>query len=369
MYFREVIGWIRRWRSVPVFAWTRAAAHFSQGQFEAAAREYEGGLHRYPRHRVAPYARLDLSVCCERLGAYDQACDHLTRLASEKGPLQQVARIHLCHALLLSDRGGEASRIAALLRLDSQSSSSTAELLSVKALALLENDIARVHVPSTPRARILSRPAREAHRRGSLSRTSPVVLGRMRSSVASRPQSTRAPDVTPLAIEGKLAIRLQELRPYRSAHDLVNAVLQLADGPGGADKAIELAEAKHANGLWLWILAGQKLIERKEPLRARRLLNRALAVEPRAPKILTLLARTYLISGEGYSPSFAVQLATKACQHAGWLSPQAHAVLAECFYHSGDKLAALTVVQGSRSRLADPQIQLLLESLTEQLVS
>ncbi len=374
VYFRELLGWVRRWRSVPVFAWTRAASYFSRSYFESAAREYQRGLDRFPNHHVAPYARLDLSVCLERMGNYEAACEQLTILARSPGPLQKVAKTQLCYTLLLSDRGAEAGKIAESLTLDSRQlrSRHTTNLLAVKALSLF--DLERPVMPERMIGRVKTTPGLNQ-------------AGRRMRSLNSREGSNRVPlrrervfRSTGFALKSAnqednichthgICQQIEELRPYRTVHELVDAVIKLSEGDTAMEEIVAVAEGKDVEGLWLWIIAGQKLLDRKEPIRARKLLKRALAAEPRSPRVLSLLARTYLVSGEGYNPDFAVQLATKACQHSGWQSARAHAVLAECFYHSGDKLAALTVVQGSRSKLADPQIQLLLESLNEQLVS
>lgn len=381
-----MLRWVKRWRSIPVPAWTRAAAYFSQSYFEAAGREYRRGLERYPNHKVAPFARLDLSVCFERMGNYEAACEQLAILASQPGPLQQLARIQLCYALLLSDRGVEACKIASSLRLDSRQlrSHNTTELLTVKALSAFDSaafNSASQLAPERSIGRVkLSTAATsvQAGRRmnGATIRSARLGLGaRRRKFSAPRAFALRSANQDGEVFGRPFGLQLiEELRPYRAVHDLVDIVVKLLEVSSGRvesgrDELVKIAEAKNSDGLWLWIMAGHMLLETKEPIRARKLLKRALAQEPRSPRILSLLAATYLVSGEGYNPNFAVQLATKACQHSGWQSARAHAVLAECFYHSGDRLAALTVVQGSRSKLADPQIELLLESLTEQLAS
>ena len=54
-----------------------------------------------------------------------------------------------------------------------------------------------------------------------------------------------------------------------------------------------------------------------------------------------MLAETYLRSGTMYNAAFGKQLATQACIATNWLSPREMHVLAEAYYHTGDKLAAL----------------------------
>ncbi len=366
LYVKELVGWVYRWRSVPVLAWAKAAAAFSAGAYEVAAQEYRRGLTRYSNHPVAPFARLDLAVCLERLGVYDDAIEQLTVLSEQSGTLQAVARARLAHTLFLSDRGAEGATLAKLLALDARQvrSRTNAELLVVKALAAFEN---HSHPELERELRVVG--GSSTRETGSARVTSTRASRRWLKAVPAATTRVRDFPLKSANLDrssGKEDV-LSELQAYRSVNELVDLIIRAETEVDGISHLNAAAEARESDGLWIWIVAGQKLLEMKEPLRARRILNRALAVEPRAPKILSLLARTYLVSGEGYSPTFAVQLATKACQHAGWRSAKAHAALAECFYHSGDKLAALTVVQGSKSKLADPQIQLLLESLTEQL--
>jgi len=385
---------------MPVLAWTRAAGYLSQGYFSSAAREYQAGLTKFPKHKVAPYARLDLALCFERLGAYAEACEQLALIANQAdvladrmlpgtrsayATLQQISRIRLCHALLLSNRGAEAAKIARFLRLDTCASQPNPQLLLVKALALLESFAGK---------RLEAK--NEANRQsklGSAKRVLRSLKGKRSSTSGTRTQrvivrgrstsALRSATINTTALREPIS-RVSEIKSFRAAHAVVDAVMQLEEGVDGPAQMIARAESlalgteslnsgllakeplqSEDSALWLWIIAGQRLLDFKNALRARSLLNRALALEPSAPLILSLLAQSYLVSGEGYNPNFAVQLATKACQHAGWQSPQAHSVLAECYYHGGDKLAALTMAQGSRFRPADPQIQQLIESLSD----
>jgi|GEM_PF-3921687 len=385
---------------MPVLAWTRAAGYLSQGYFSSAVREYQAGLTKFSRHKVAPYARLDLALCFERLGAYAEACEQLALIAnqadvladrmlpgtrSDYATLQQIARIRLCHALLLSNRGAEAAKIARFLRLDTCASQPNPQLLSVKALALLDSFSGkRLEAKNDANRQSKLGSAKRVLRniKGKRSGTSGTrahrAIVRVRSTTAGR-----ATAISATTLKEPIS-RVSELKSFRAVHAVIDAVMQLEEGVDGTAQMIARAESlalgteslnsgslpigsaqSGDSALWLWIIAGQRLLDSKNALRARSLLNRALALEPSAPRILSLLAQTYLVSGEGYNPNFAVQLATKACQHAGWQSAQAHSVLAECYYHGGDKLAALTMAQGSRFRSADPQIQQLLESLSD----
>jgi predicted Zn-dependent protease len=87
---------------------------------------------------------------------------------------------------------------------------------------------------------------------------------------------------------------------------------------------------------------------------ARQQLKRAMLMAPDCPRVLSLLAQTYLCSGENYNSEYAIQLATSACQNSQWLSPREMHVLAEAHYHSGDKMSALLIA--SRAKQAGSKL-------------
>lgn len=74
---------------------------------------------------------------------------------------------------------------------------------------------------------------------------------------------------------------------------------------------------------------------------ARHHLHRALAVVPEHPKVLRLLATTYLHEGPFFAPDYAVQLATQACQITGWRGIHELSTLAQAYIAQGDSPAAL----------------------------
>ena len=96
------------------------------------------------------------------------------------------------------------------------------------------------------------------------------------------------------------------------------------------------------------ILLAKVLLDEEKVAQARRLLRRALAVLPDNPCILSLLAKSYLVGGPLYNAEYAKQLATQACQKAEWSSPRDMHILAESFYHSGDKVSALIIASKAR---------------------
>ncbi|NDC38365.1 MAG: hypothetical protein EBZ48_09980, partial [Proteobacteria bacterium] len=90
------------------------------------------------------------------------------------------------------------------------------------------------------------------------------------------------------------------------------------------------------------------LLTEGEVMPARRLLRRALVKLPENPQILSLLAQSYLQSGALYNAEYARQLATEACQRSEWSSPRELHILAEAFYHIGDKASALIIASKAK---------------------
>jgi predicted Zn-dependent protease len=118
--------------------------------------------------------------------------------------------------------------------------------------------------------------------------------------------------------------------------------------PTGARATIERL-ASESPALFEAVLSHSEILLRDgKVLHARRHLRRALAVAPGHPRLLSLLAESYLKSGTLYNSSYARQLATEACVASQWLSPREMHILAEAYYHSDDKLAALLIASKAK---------------------
>jgi tetratricopeptide (TPR) repeat protein len=87
----------------------------------------------------------------------------------------------------------------------------------------------------------------------------------------------------------------------------------------------------------------QVLLDEGKTAYARHHLHRALVVSSENPRVLRLLANSYLKEGVFFEPEYAVQLATLACQCAGWRGIHEMHTLAEAYALSGDKMSALLV--------------------------
>lgn len=74
---------------------------------------------------------------------------------------------------------------------------------------------------------------------------------------------------------------------------------------------------------------------------ARHHLHRSLIVAPEHPKVLRLLAQSYLTSGIFFEPEYGVQIALKACQATAWRGVHELLTLAQSYIAAGDNAAAL----------------------------
>ncbi|MCB0318827.1 MAG: hypothetical protein KDD56_08725, partial [Bdellovibrionales bacterium] len=83
------------------------------------------------------------------------------------------------------------------------------------------------------------------------------------------------------------------------------------------------------------------LLSLEKTAEANAVLHKGLKSEPNSPRILTLLAQTYLQDDSLKNPDYAVQLALSACQNSNWLSPRELHVLAEAYAEKGDIMSAL----------------------------
>ncbi|MCB0335586.1 MAG: hypothetical protein KDD62_04750 [Bdellovibrionales bacterium] len=122
-----------------------------------------------------------------------------------------------------------------------------------------------------------------------------------------------------------------------------------------------------------YVVHGQILLAEQKVAHARRTLRKALHLAPDNPRVLCLLAHSYLIPGPLYESEYACQLATAAAQNSSWLSPWAMHILAEAYYHCGDNMSALILAGKAKEvgsqRLGNYRDAVSLDMLIESLSS
>ena len=320
--FRLYSKWWKTWRTLPVFAWLKAASYYRNGKFDAAISLYKRGLEKQPEHPAHICARLDLAYCLFRVGRLREAEEHLL-LAAAQAPDSREAQLRLVHFQTWTGRSLEAAWTVrrALRRMKADT-----ELVAAFIHAVLDND-----GPA-----YLLKEATEA-------------LSKLTVSSGGDPKSLHKLEVARarlLLIRGQVQKGEAELaRLAGQSQTSVQAVLSYA----------------------------QLLIRQRKVAFARQQLRRGLILAPNHPQILSTLAESYLVSGPFYNPDYAVQLATNACQQVEWLSPRTLHVLAEAYYHLGDRMSALLMASkakqaGSRLMGAYREAQSL-ERLIESLSS
>jgi predicted Zn-dependent protease len=285
--------WCITWRSWPVPAWVRAAGLYRSGSYEEAARHYLEGLQKHPQHRAQLCARMDLAYCMFKLGKFEQAEDMLRAVLAES-PFNREASIRLAQVQLWT---GFALEAAWTMRRALRSLPPDPELVGLFLTAVIESE-------------------------------APSFL-------------------FDEAIAASKSIR--DLGSDSPKLEIARARLMLRRGDRETGRARLVALVSQPKTCLEAILAfAEVLLEENAVEQCRRHLQRALRAAPNHPRVLSMLAQTYLKSGENYNALFALQLATSSCQSTKWTNPRDMHILAEAYQHLGDKMAALLMASKAR---------------------
>ncbi len=287
------VKWWRTWNTLPVYAWVKAAKYYKAAKFEAAAQWYERGLKRHKNHPAELCARLDLAYCLFQGKKLEEAEAHLKYVANHM-PHSKEAHLRLARLQLWTGRSLDA---AWTMRRALRTSPNEAELIAFFMYSVLDNG-------------------------------GPKYL--LKEAVDASVQIEEAGDLN-LFLEATKA-RVSEVR---------------GKGAGSREYLERLAGHEKAP-LEVLLMVGEVCINDREIAKARRYLRKALAISPDHPRVLSLLAESYLLSGPFYNPEYAKQLVTTACQNTNWLSPREMHVLAEAYYHLEDKISALIVASKAK---------------------
>ena len=285
--------WWKTWRTLPVRAWVKGASLYRAGRFQEAESFYREGLKRNPHHPARFSARLDLAFCLFKTGRLSESEEHL-RYVTAHAPFLREGYIRLSRLQLWSGRPLEA---AWTLRRSAKELQIDAELVAMFIISVLENG-------------------------------GPDYLLREAIALSVNLDSKESES---LILETALA----RLDAFQGKSDKAQAeylrILGRSDAP--IEAIIGLAEI---------------LIEHDEIEEARLVLKRGIAMYPEYPRILSMIGQTYLRSGERFNADYARQLATSACQNSGWMSPREMHILAEAYYHLGDKIGALVIASKAK---------------------
>jgi Flp pilus assembly protein TadD len=135
-----------------------------------------------------------------------------------------------------------------------------------------------------------------------------------------------------------LLIKATELRLILDSKGYSPAILKQLES---------LADYSEAS-LEVMITAAESLLRAGKVASARRLLSKAIVIDPNYPRVLSLYAETYLRAGPFYNSEYGQQLAIEGCRLTAWKSPRELHVLAESYFHQNDLLSALATARLAR---------------------
>lgn len=295
LYYR----WWKTWKKPPVFAWIKGASLYRIGRYDLALKEYKRGLLKYPEHPARFSARLDLAYCLFKLKRFDDAQEQLKTLVND-APHLRDAHIRLARIQMWIGHSLDAAWTArrALQRLPVEP-----ELVGLFILNVVEHE---------------------------------------GTSYLLQEALKYAESLLPIQKENPI------LKTAMAKLDLFHG-----DKSSGREKLVEICTQVECP-IEALILLADELLEEGNLAQSRHELKRAMNMIAEHPRVLSLLAETYLRSGPFYNADYARQLATSACQSSQWLSPREMHILAESYYHQGDKISAL--VLASKAKQAGSQL-------------
>lgn len=285
--------WWQTWRSLPVKPWVKAASFYRKGSFKDAAMWYERGLAQYLSHPAHSSARVDLAFCLQKLGRLTEAKQQL-RYAINCQPDFREAYLRLARLQLFLGHAVEASWT---LRTAIREVQADSELLGLYLFSTLEtNSVPDVRNEATRLAESLS----DEEQKDSL-----LKFCLLRMEIES----------------GRVVYAWEELTSF-------------------IDREPRCVEAM--------IYFSRILMRSQQFSMAKGYLDRALSERPEHPAVLTALAAFYLHKSDFLNPAYALQLAQSACQSSGWSNPRALIMLANAYFASGDRGAALLVASKAK---------------------
>jgi tetratricopeptide (TPR) repeat protein len=284
--FLSYQDWIIRWRCMPIPTWINAAELYGKGDFASAIPLYQKGLQSHPHSRARINALLDVAHCLFRLSRFEEAETYL-RQATATAPRVRESYVRLARLQLWL---GYATEALWTMRVCVQKIPIDPELAALFVTAVVESG-------ANPKA------VAEADE----------LLRQIHYDAGGFPRLEVA------------RVRLAYVsKQCEEARDDLSKMAALDRGP--FDAVVSFAE----------VLLGEGKVAY-----ARHHLHRALAVAPEHPKVLRLLARSYLYEGVYFEPDFAVQLALKASQLTNWRGIHELYILAQAYVASGDKASGL----------------------------
>ena len=289
------VAWWRVWGTLPVWPWTKATCLYGEGRFLQAIPFYQAGLAAHSGHPAEDCIRLDLAHCLLKTGDYSGCEAELSQLA-DRFPDSHEVQIRLAQFQLWT---GHAFDAALTLRRAIQRLGPEVELASLFLYATQES--------------------------GSSDSLYLEALQTMQK--VSRSTSSSLP----------LLVAVCQARQHIAQGYYERGRAELARLAFDEKPCVEA------------LLAFSELVFKEEKIAlCRQLLRRAMQLSVHHPRVLSMLAETYLRHDEFGNAAYAQQLAALACQHSNWSSVRELHILA-CAYHcAGDRCAALLIASKAK---------------------
>jgi tetratricopeptide (TPR) repeat protein len=285
--------WWRNWRTLPVRSWARGAAAYRKGNFALAIDEYETGLAHYTHHPARFSARLDLAFCYFKNKDFNAAEKNLRFVISSRPEIKEgylrLARVQMWIGHKL-DAAWTMRRASSRVKGDP----------TIAALFLL----------------------------GVLESKAPPFLLEEAVRYADQVQEHSSDDLLLRVAQARFLMIRGIKEPAR---EMFAELVRVTNCPIEA-----------------FLYYAELLLNEGEIALGTDILKRALHASPSHPEVLASIASTYLLPGENYSPTYAVQLATIACQETSWQSPHQMHILARAYLAQDDRNAALIVAEKAR---------------------
>jgi predicted Zn-dependent protease len=287
------INWVKTWKSLPVFHWVKANNYYKEKRYDLARHYYKAGLDRHPEHVASYAARLDLAYCLFKLRKFDDAQEQLRALINAM-PSFREAHIRLAR---IQAWMGHTLDAAWTLRRAIQQFKPDTELVALFLYNIVEHE-----------------------------------------------------GTSYLITEGlKYAEELRNDKASNSFLETAFAKLEIQRGNRveAKEKLLQIC-AQVKCPFEAVLLLSELYLHDNEIEKSRYELKQLMKRVSDHPRVLSLLAETYLKSGEFYNPEYANQLAVSACQNSQWSSPRELHILAESYYHQGDKISALILASKAK---------------------
>ncbi len=285
--------WWKTWKTLPVLSWVQGAKHYRDGNYEAAIRCYERGIKKRKEHPAQYCARMDLAYCLFRQRRVQDAEAHL-KFVTTNLPKSREAFLRLARLQIWTGRSLDA---AWTMRRALRTIEANGEAIALFMFAVLDNG-------------------------------GPAFL--LKEVIDASMQLSQEERNNPKLIACRARLMMLRGNEEKGREYLEKSASQ-EDAP--VEALLLFAEVLISEGKVAW---------------ARKYLRQAMLLVPEHPRVLSLLATSYLKSGPFYNPDYAKQLATDACQNTTWLSPREMHVLAESYFHLNDRMSALIIASKAK---------------------